>query len=327
MNRRNMLSALAAGLAAPAVVTPAMATTTPKDDTTILLEALAKSDVVRLEARTYRIRPDVLKIDRPYQRLIGVGGHAGVEGGSRLVLDGAGGTLLNIRSHGVVVEGVGFTGPADRLIHVERAPAAHGDIDVQIIACTLSGATTGLSTRGRGVFARSSWFSHNKRHILLDFPTAHELANPRHEWQTEMGGARKVHIDGCYFHHGSQASVWVVSPHLHGVQVVGCHHDGPQPLVVGHLNMATVSGNTVYRLRHAGIVLLGKSEGVSITGNAFAGGRNSKPMGPAVSVRSDIAAAAITGNVRTGGRGPGIKTRNDIMPRGIVHMNAWGNER
>lgn len=295
MNRRGFFGLVAAG---PMVAMPAFAANS--DDTSALVEALASPEPVTLEARVYRVRAGALRIRQSGKRITGAS-KAAVVGGTVIEVIGDGPALM-VEAHSVVVEGVHFKGA----VVCKRNPVGFGDLDVQFTGCTFTDAKVGLTVVGRGLFLSGCWFGHNKTHVVLSFPSQSELAPAELHWQTAVGGARKFQIANCYFHHGSVASINVRSKLIHGLQVTGCHHDAVQPFVLGPLVGATVTGNTIYRLRHAGLWLTGRSEGSVITGNTFAGERGSEPMGPAIHIAGKASSMAVTGNARSCAKGPAL---------------------
>lgn len=320
MNRRSFLSALAA---APAVAAATQVSAHTTDDTATLAAAFASADLVQLEARTYRVRPDVLRIVTAHKRIVGPC-KAGDTGGAVIEVIGEGRTLLSVEAHGAVIENVTFTGSVGILVAAQRKPVGWGDLDVQFVGCTFTEATTAVYVDGRGAFFDRCWFGHNKTHIVFDFPDA--VAKPIEHWQTPQGGARKYVVNGCYFHHGSIASILVASPLAHGLQVVGCHHDAQQPFIIGRLLGATVTGNTIYRLRGTGIRLEGKSADSTITGNTFAGDRGESEfdyntMTSAIHVVGSAENMAISGNVRSCGRGP-LVTVAGTLEDSVIAGNA-----
>lgn len=323
MNRRGLLKTLAALPAVPALATPALALV--DDDTDLIAEALATQGTTVLEPRVHTVRPGVLRITAAGKRLVGPV-KAGVNGGAVLAASGPG-TVLSIEAHDAIIENIGLRGDGGTLVECRRRAPSFGDLDSQFVGCTFTGAEIGVRVVGRGAFFDRCWFGNNGTHVVLDFPTE-GLAPPAEHWQTPAGGARKYVVSGCYFHHGSTASVAIESALIHGVQITGCHHDAEQPLVRGPLVGATVTGNQVYRLRGYGLVLTGASRDSVITGNNFAGDRGVSAferniMSAAVLVQGTAANMAVSGNVRSCGRGALVLVAGKLA-NSVVSGNAPG---
>jgi hypothetical protein len=324
LSRRSLFKTFATLPALAAV--PAMAQET--DDTAELAAAFKSPEALTLEARTYRVHPDVLRIETAHKRIVGPC-KAGVTGGAVIEAIGGGKSLLSIVAHGAVIEGVTFSGAVDILALAKREPVAWGDLDAQFVGCTFLHAKTGVYVHGRGAFFDRCWFSHNDTHIAFNFPGT--VAPPNAHWNTPQGGARKYVVNGCYFHHGSSASIAVYSPLAHGLQVIGCHHDATQPFIAGRLIGSTVTGNSIYRLRGVGIRLVGKSADSTITGNTFAGDRGeskfpTNKMTAAVYVEGSAENFSITGNVRSCGRGPIVTVAGRVVDS-VISGNACGKAK
>lgn len=293
MNRRSFLVASAV---AP-LATPALAT----DDTQQLQSALDRGGIIHLD-RDYSVTS--LRVTKAGTRIVSPG-HCSLSGPKIRVE-----REFHVAAHGVVIEGVGFEGGT---FLAKRSPMGWGDLDLNLTDCTFYSSP--IQFIGRGLFLRGCWFNSTKTFVTIDFPSQSELAPPQEPWQTVEGGARKVHIDGCYFHHGSFASVLNLSPDMRGIQVTGCHHDGPQALFRGYLNGGTISGCSAYRLRGPGVSLL-KSRASTITGNVFAGSPYGS-MKAAVELQ-DCQKILLTGNVRDLAKGKAV------VGRGYIEgVNSW----
>jgi hypothetical protein len=317
MDRRNFLAGFSTAAAATAAMTaPALATKTPpppppvKDIVTPddfggdLGAAFADPRPLMLTpGKTYKVDPDRLRIYVHGKRVFSPV-RGSTTGGARIECSGLGRALLSIDAHSVVIQGIELVGSGREqglqyVIDAERSPTGWGDLDLTVTECAISGADIGLRASGQGLYLDTTWFDDTRIHVELDYPTSDAGSSM-------ASGARRFILSGCYFQSALVASIDVVSPAIHGLQIIGCHHDAVQTFVRGYLNAATITGNTVYRLGAAGIQIEGARDTV-ISGNSFSGERGeaefpTNAMGPLAYIKGTARNIAITGNVASSSR-------------------------